>query len=48
MKNNQSDIRQTHRASILKSLEYRLATAKNQGNADLVAQLEAEKRYYAG
>lgn len=47
MENKQIEAtRQTHRASLLKSLERRLEVAKANGQTKLVNQLEAEKRYY--
>ncbi len=39
-------IKQAHQASILETLEHRLEVAKAKGQNDLIAQLEAEKRYY--
>ncbi|MBE9169337.1 hypothetical protein IQ238_18025 [Pleurocapsales cyanobacterium LEGE 06147] len=46
MKNNRQDIKQAHRANILKSIEHRLEVAKNARNIRLIEQLEAEKRYF--
>lgn len=48
-RNNQqttSEIAQIHRANILKNLEHRLEVARSRGQNNLIAQLEAEKRYY--
>jgi hypothetical protein len=38
--------RQSHRNSLLETLERRLEVAKSKGQTALVNQLEAEKRYY--
>ena len=48
MINNQTreNLQQSRRATLLKTLEHRLEVAKAEGNTTLIAQLEAEKRYY--
>lgn len=38
--------KQAHRNTLLQTLERRLQVAKANGENNLVAQLEAEKRYY--
>ena len=43
---NVAQIAQTHRANILKSLEHRLEVARAKGETSLIAQLEAERKYY--
>lgn len=43
---NRDNTKEAHRDSILKSLDHRLEVAKANGQNDLIAQLEAEKRYY--
>lgn len=43
---NRDTAKQAHRDSILKSLDHRLEVAKANGQSDLIAQLEAERRYY--
>ncbi|MBR8827372.1 MAG: hypothetical protein DSM107014_05615 [Gomphosphaeria aponina SAG 52.96 = DSM 107014] len=46
MRNNKTDIREAHNASLLKTLEHRLEVARRNGDTRLVQQLEAEKSYY--
>lgn len=47
MKNIHQDLKQAHRANIIKNIEHRLAVAKIANNSRLVEQLEAEKRYFS-
>ncbi|WP_013323320.1 hypothetical protein [Gloeothece verrucosa] len=43
---NVSPLSQIHRANLLKRLEHRLEVARANGQHHLIAQLEAERRYY--
>lgn len=45
MKNIARDLKQVHRANIIKNIEHRLEVARNANNIQLIEQLEAEKRY---
>ena len=41
------NIREIHRANLLRSLEYRLEAARKKGDDNLIGVLQAEREYYS-